>query len=150
MSPLAWFPIFLVVLKDAPQAAIWVIAITALWPIVINTAAGASSIPADQRHVAEVFRFGRGAYLRHVLVPNSLPSIVTGLRVSMGIAWMVIVAVEMLAGGTGIGWFVWNSYNALDLSRVLSAIVVIGTVGLVLDAAFLRLSHVVAIEEPAP
>src|SRR5207253_11209530 len=87
VSPLAWFPIWLVILKDAPTAAIWVIFITALWPIVINTAAGAASVPEDQRNVARVFRFGRWQYVRHVLVPHSLPSIVTGLRLAIGVAW---------------------------------------------------------------
>jgi nitrate/nitrite transport system permease protein len=147
VSPLAWFPIWLVILKDAPTAAIWVIFITALWPIVINTAAGAASVPEDQRNVARVFRFGRWQYIRHVLVPHSLPSVVTGLRLSMGVAWMVIVAVEMLSGGVGIGFFVWDAYNALNLSKVIAAIVLIGAVGVVLDLLFLRLARAVAIEE---
>lgn len=147
VSPLAWFPIWLVILKDAPNAAIWVIFITALWPIVINTAAGAASVPIDQRNVARVFRFNRRQYVRHVLVPHSLPSIVTGLRLSMGVAWMVIVAVEMLSGGVGVGFFVWDSYNALNLSKVIAAIILIGAVGVVLDVLFLRLARSVAIEE---
>jgi nitrate/nitrite transport system permease protein len=141
VSPLAWFPICLVVLRDAPRAAIWVIFITALWPIVLNTAAGARSVPADQLHVARVFRFGRVSFVRHILLPNTIPSLITGLRLAMGTAWMVIVAVEMLAGGTGIGFFVWDSYNALDLSRVVCAIVLIGLVGLCIDALFLRLAR---------
>jgi nitrate/nitrite transport system permease protein len=150
VSPLAWFPIWLVILKDAPTAAIWVIFITALWPIVINTAAGAASVPEDQRNVARVFRFGRWQYVRHVLVPHSLPSVVTGLRLSMGVAWMVIVAVEMLSGGVGIGFFVWDAYNALNLSKVIAAIILIGAVGVVLDLLFLRLARAVAIEEVSP
>lgn len=145
VSPLAWFPIWLTMFRDAPQAAMWTIFLTALWPIVLNTAAGASSVPVDQRNVASVFRFGRVAYLRHVLVPHSLPSIVTGLRLSMGIAWMVIVAVEMLSGGVGIGFFVWDSYNALNLAKVICAIGMIGTVGLLLDALFLRLGKAVEV-----
>ncbi|MGH9224686.1 MAG: nitrate ABC transporter permease, partial [Acidimicrobiales bacterium] len=146
VSPLAWFPIWLVILKDAPKAAVWVIFITALWPIVLNTAAGAAAIPKDHRNVARVFKFGRLAYVRHVLLPDSLPAIVTGLRQSMGVAWMVIVAVEMLSGGTGIGFFIWDSYNALNLSKVISALLVIGAVGLVLDLLFLRLGRAVAVE----
>lgn len=146
VSPLAWFPIWLVILKDAPKAAVWVIFITALWPIVLNTAAGAGAVPRDHRNVARVFRFGRVAYVRHVLLPDSLPSIVTGLRQSMGVAWMVIVAVEMLSGGTGIGFFIWDSYNALNLSKVISALLVVGAVGLVLDLLFLRLGKAVAVE----
>lgn len=147
VSPLAWFPLWLVALKDAPQAAIWVIFITALWPIVLNTAAGAGSIPKDQRNIAKVFKFSRTAYVRHILIPNSLPSIVTGLRLSMGVSWLVIVAVEMLSGGVGIGFFVWDSYNALNLARVCAAIVLIGVIGVILDVAFLRLNKAVSLPE---
>jgi nitrate/nitrite transport system permease protein len=147
VSPLAWFPIWLVAFKNAPHAAVWVIFITSLWPIVLNTAAGASSIPKDQRNVAKVFRLRRGAYVRHVMIPHTLPSIVTGLRLSMGVAWMVIVAVEMLSGGVGIGDYVWVAYNALNLAKVVSAILLIGIVGLALDALFLRLGKAVALEE---
>lgn len=150
VSPLAWYPIWLVVLKDVPQAGVWVIFITALWPIVLNTAAGVAAVPQDHRDVARVFRFGRVAYLRQVLVPDSLPSIVTGLRVSMGIAWMVIVAVEMLSGGVGIGAYVWTEYNALDLAHVICAILLIGLVGLALDLLFLRLARSVAHQEAQP
>jgi nitrate/nitrite transport system permease protein len=149
VSPLAWFPIWLVIFSDSGRAAIWVIFITSLWPTVLSTAAAAAAIPSDQRAVARVFRFGKVAYLRHVLIPNSLPSIVTGMRVSMGIAWMVIVAVEMLAsGGVGIGAYVWEQYNALNLTSMIAAIVLIGIVGFVLDLVFLRLARAVAIEEP--
>jgi nitrate/nitrite transport system permease protein len=150
VSPLAWFPIWLVVFKDAGQAAIWVIFVTALWPTVVNTASGVAAIPADHRNVAKVFRFGRLASLRHIVLPGAMPSIVTGLRLSMGTAWMVIVAVEMLSGGVGVGFFVWDSYNALSLSRVIAAIVFIGVIGVVLDLLFLRLAKAVAIEEVHP
>jgi len=146
VSPLAWYPIWLVVFKDPPPAAIFVIFITALWPTLISTAAGLAEIPPDQRNVARVFRFGRFAYLRHVLVPNALPSIITGLRVSMGIGWMVIVAVEMLSGNTGIGYFVWDSYNTGRLDLVIAAIVLIGLIGFVIDSALLWLSRRFAIE----
>jgi len=147
VSPLAWFPIWLVVFANAPKAAIFVIFITALWPTLINTAAGAQSVPQDQRNVARVFKFGRLAYLRHVLLPHALPEIVTGLRLSMGLAWVVIVAVEMLANGTGIGSFVWIAYNAGDLPSVAAGILVIGGVGIVLDLVFLKLQRLVAVEE---
>jgi nitrate/nitrite transport system permease protein len=147
VSPLAWFPIWLVAFKNAPHAAVWVIFITALWPIVLNTASGAASIPKDQRNVAKVFRLKPFAYVRHVLLPHTMPSIVTGLRLSMGVAWMVIVAVEMLSGGVGIGDYVWVAYNALNLAKVISAIVLIGLVGLALDAVFLRLGKFVSLEE---
>lgn len=141
VSPLAWFPIGLVVLKDVGNAAVFVIFITSLWPTVVNTAAGAASVPIDQRNVARVFHFSRSSYVRHVVVPHSLPSIITGMRLSMGIAWMVIVAAEMLSGNTGIGYFVWNSYNGGSLANVIAAIVLIGGVGVVLDSAFMRLGR---------
>lgn len=147
VSPLAWFPILLVVTKNPGKAAVLVIFVTALWPTVLNTAAGAAAIPRDQRNVALVFQFGRLAYLRHVLLPNALPSVVTGLRQSMGIAWMVIVAVEMLSGGAGIGSFVWESYNTDNLAAVTAAILIIGALGLLLDFVFLRLGRLVALEE---
>jgi nitrate/nitrite transport system permease protein len=143
VSPLAWFPIWLVAFSDAKKAAVFVIFITALWPIVVNSAAGAAAVPQDHRNVARVFRFGRIAYVRHVLVPDALPNIVTGLRLSMGVAWMVIVAVEMLSGGTGIGFYVWDAYNASNLAGVTAAIVLIGVVGLALDLLFLRLATLV-------
>ena len=146
VSPLAWFPIWLTVSKDAGQASIMVIFTTALWPTVINTAAGASAIPSEQRDVARVFRFGKVAYLRHVLIPNALPGMVTGMRLSMGIAWMVIVAVEMLSGGAGIGFFVWDSYNAGSLAAVTAAILLIGVVGVILDASFQRLNRRLTLE----
>ena len=141
VSPLAWFPVWLAITKDAPQAAVVVIFLTALWPVVVNAAAGAADVPVEQRNVARVFKFGRLAYVRHVLVPNALPSTITGLRLSMGTAWMVIVAVEMLSGSTGIGFFVWDSYNAGHLASVGAAIVLIGVVGLLLDHVFVRLSR---------
>jgi nitrate/nitrite transport system permease protein len=136
ISPLAWFPLGLVVLKDSPGAAVFVIFVTALWPTVLNTAAGAASVPLDQRNVAKVFQFGRLAYWRHVMIPHAVPSIVTGLRLSMGTAWMVIVAAEMLSGGSGIGFFVWDSYNGGNLSAVIAAVIVIGVVGVMLDHVF--------------
>jgi nitrate/nitrite transport system permease protein len=139
VSPLAWFPIGLVVFHRAPTAAVFVIFITALWPTVINTAFGVANVPEDHRNVARVFKFSRYKYVRHVLAPHSLPSIITGMRISMGIAWLVIVAVEMLAGGTGIGFFVWDSYNADNMSQVISAIFLIGAVGVGLDVLFNRL-----------
>jgi nitrate/nitrite transport system permease protein len=146
VSPLAWFPIWLTVSKDAGVASILVIFVTALWPTVINTAAAAASVPPEQRDVARVFRFGRLTYLRHVLIPNALPGIVTGMRLSMGIAWMVIVAVEMLSGGAGIGFFVWDQYNAGSLASVTAAILLIGAVGVALDATFQRLNRRVTLE----
>ncbi|MDF2648015.1 MAG: ntrB [Paenibacillus sp.] len=136
VSPLAWFPIGLAVFHSVGPATIFIIFITSLWPTVVNTALGVASVPKDHRNVAAVFRFSKWKYLTKVLIPFSLPYILTGLRLSLGIAWMVIVAAEMLSGGTGIGFFVWDSWNALSLERVISAIVLIGLVGLVLDRGF--------------
>jgi len=141
VSPLAWFPIGLVVFKSAPTASVFVILVTALWPTVINTAFGVASVPEDHKNVARVFRFSRFKYVRHVLAPYSLPSIVTGMRISMGIAWLVIVAVEMMSGTSGIGFFVWDSYNGGALDRVVAAIFLIGGVGIVLDLFFNKLQQ---------
>jgi nitrate/nitrite transport system permease protein len=140
VSPLAWFPIGLVVFQSAPSAAVFIICVTSLWPTMINTAFGAGSLPREHRDVARVFQFSRSRYFLRVLLPYSLPYILTGMRLSMGIAWMVIVAGEMLSGGTGIGFFIWDSWNALSLERVISAIVLIGCVGLLLDRAFAMLT----------
>ncbi len=147
VSPLAWFPIWLVAFQNGSRAAIFVIFITALWPTLLNTASGAHSVPRDQRNVARVFKFGRFAYLRHVLMPHSMASIVTGLRLSMGLAWVVIVAVEMLSSTPGIGSFVWIAYNAGDYPEIAAGILVIGVVGLIIDSAFLRLQKAVTIQE---
>lgn len=136
VSPLAWFPIGLVALQSAPHAAVFVVFITSLWPTVVNTAVGVASVPRSYRDLARVFEFSRAQYLTRVLLPYSLSHILTGLRLSMGIAWLVIVAAEMLSGGTGIGFFVWDSWNALSLERVISAILLIGVVGLILDRVF--------------
>lgn len=136
VSPLAWFPLGLVALQSAPHAAVFVVFITSLWPTVVNTAVGVASVPKSYRDMARVFEFSSAQYVTRVLLPYSLPYILTGLRLSMGIAWLVIVAAEMLSGGTGIGFFVWDAWNALSLERVVSAILIIGVVGLLLDRAF--------------
>ncbi len=133
VSPLAWYPIGLAAYKSTGDAVIFALVITSLWPTLINTMFGVASLPKDYRNVARVFQFSPWKYVFKVVLPYSLPHILTGLRLSMGIAWMVIVAAEMLAGGTGIGFFVWDSWNALSLPRVMSAILIIGVVGLLLD-----------------
>ncbi len=136
VSPLAWFPIGLLVFQSAPDAVVFIIAITSLWPTMLNTAFGVSSVPAAHKDVARVFQFSRAKYLTRVVLPYSLPHTLTGMRLSMGIAWMVIVAGEMLSGSTGIGFFIWDSWNALSVERVISAILLIGLVGLILDRGF--------------
>jgi nitrate/nitrite transport system permease protein len=136
VSPLAWFPIGLVAFQSASSATVFIIFITSLWPTLINTAFGVSSIPDDHKNVAKAFGFSRWKYLTKVLLPFSLPHIITGLRLSISVAWLVIVAGEMLSGGIGIGFFVWDSWNALSLEKVISAILIIGVVGLILDRIF--------------
>ena len=136
VSPLAWFPIGLVAFQSASDATVFIIVITSLWPTLINTAFGVASIPDDHKNVSKAFGFSRWKYLTKVLIPYSLPHIITGLRLSIGVAWLVIVAGEMLSGGMGIGFFVWDSWNALSLERVISAILIIGLVGLLLDWGF--------------
>lgn len=136
VSPLAWFPIGLVAFESASKATIFIIFITSLWPTLINTAFGVSSIPDDHKNVAKAFGFSKWKYLTKVLIPFSLPHIITGLRLSIGVAWLVIVAGEMLSGGVGIGFFVWDSWNALSLEKVICAIIIIGLVGLILDRFF--------------
>lgn len=136
VSPLAWFPIGLATFQAAGNATIFMIFITSLWPAVINTALGVQSVPETYKQVAQVFRFSRFKYVTKVLLPYSMPYVLTGLRLSMGIAWLVIVAGEMLSGGTGIGFYIWDSWNALSLERVMSSILLIGIVGLLLDRGF--------------
>lgn len=133
VSPLAWYPIGLTILRDSPKAVIFAIVITSLWPTLINTMVAVSGLPDDFRNVARVFRFSPFQYVTKVVLPFALPQILTGLRLSMGIAWVVIVAGEMLAGGTGIGYFVWDSYNGGSMEKVISGILVIGIIGLLLD-----------------
>jgi nitrate/nitrite transport system permease protein len=136
VSPLAWFPLGLLAFKASEGATIFIIAITSLWPTLINTAFGVSSIPQDHKNVGKAFGFSRWKYIAKILIPYALPHIITGLRLSIGVAWMVIVAGEMLSGGIGIGFFVWDSWNGLNLEKILSAILIIGLVGLLLDKFF--------------
>lgn len=136
VSPLAWFPLGLLAFKAAEGATVFIIMITSLWPTLINTAFGVASLPDDHKNVGKAFGFSTWKYLTRIMLPFSIPHIITGLRLSIGVAWMVIVAGEMLSGGVGIGFFVWDSWNALSLERILVAILIIGTVGLLLDKAF--------------
>jgi len=133
VSPLAWLPIALAIFNLADPSAIFVIFITSLWPTIINTALGVSSVSKDYLDVARVLEMPRWRQITKVIWPASLPYIFTGLRISLGIAWLVIVAVEMLTGGVGIGFFVWDEWSRLNLSSVFLAILVIGLTGLLLD-----------------
>jgi nitrate/nitrite transport system permease protein len=144
VSPLAWFPIGLVVFKDTGMATIFIVFITSLWSTLINTSFGVASIPQDHKNVAKAFGFTKMRYLTKILIPYSLPHIITGLRLSISVAWLVIVAGEMLSGGAGIGFFVWDSWNALSLEKVISAIIIIGIVGLLFDKLFTYIENKVA------
>jgi nitrate/nitrite transport system permease protein len=135
VSPLAWLPISLAIFNLADPSAIFVIFITSLWPTIINTALGVSSINKDYIDVARVLEMPRWRQITKIILPASLPYIFTGLRISLGIAWLVIVAVEMLTGGVGIGFFVWDEWSRLNLNSVFLAVLVIGLTGLLLDYA---------------
>ncbi len=144
VSPLAWFPLGMIALSSAGGATIFMIIITSLWPTLINTAFGVASIPEDHKNVAKAFGFSLWKYITKIMIPYTLPHIFTGLKLSIGIAWMVIVAGEMLSGGNGLGFFAWESYNGGDLGRLLSAILVIGVVGIILDKLFTYLQEKVS------
>ena len=144
VSPLVWFPLALVAFKNiggVSSSTLFTIFVTSLWPTLINTAVGVSSLPADYRIVAKVFRFSRARYLRKILLPHTLPYVLTGLRLSMGTAWLVIVAAEMLSGDMGIGFFAWDAYNAGSYEKMIAAVAAIGGVGLALDRGFSALSR---------
>jgi nitrate/nitrite transport system permease protein len=143
VSPVAWLPIALAVFNLANPSAIFVIFITSLWPTVINTALGVSSVPQDYLNIGDVLEMPRWRQIFKIILPASLPYIFTGLRISLGIAWLVIVAVEMLTGGIGIGFFVWDEWNRLSLSSVFLAVIVIGLTGLVLDLLLTKIQQMV-------
>ncbi|MEJ6483174.1 nitrate ABC transporter permease [Nostoc punctiforme UO1] len=143
VSPLAWLPIALAIFNLADPSAIFVIFITSLWPTIINTALGVSSVPKDYLDVAQVLEMPRWRRINKIIWPASLPYIFTGLRISLGIAWLVIVAVEMLTGGIGIGFFVWDEWSRLNLSSVFLAVFIIGLTGLILDYAVGKLEELV-------
>ncbi|GCL41107.1 nitrate ABC transporter permease [Anabaena sp. FACHB-1250] len=143
VSPLAWLPISLSLFNLADPSAIFVIFITSLWPTIINTALGVSSVPKDYLDVAQVLEMPRWRQITKIILPASLPYIFTGLRISLGIAWLVIVAVEMLTGGIGIGFFVWDEWSRLNLSSVFLAVFIIGLTGLILDYAVGKIQELV-------
>ncbi|WP_309738550.1 MULTISPECIES: nitrate ABC transporter permease [unclassified Chamaesiphon] len=142
VSPLVWLPIALAIFNAAEPSAIFVIFITSLWSTIINTAEGVRNVPKEYLEVAQVLEMPRWKQLVKIVLPASLPYIFTGLRISMGIAWLVIVAVEMLTGGVGIGFFVWDEWNRLNVSSVFLAVFVIGLTGLILDYALAKLQTI--------
>jgi len=147
ISPLAWMPIALYTIKDSSISGVFVIFICSVWPMLINTAFGVAGVRREWLNVAKTLEVKPMRLALEVILPAAAPTILTGMRISMGIAWLVIVAAEMLVGGTGIGYFVWNEWNNLSLPNVLFAIGVIGVVGMGLDAAFARLQRAVTYAE---
>ena len=133
VPPLAWLPISLAAFRDSNPSAIFVIFITAVWPIIINTAVGVRNIPQDYRNVAQVLRLNSAEFFWRITIPSAAPYIFTGLRIGIGLSWLAIVAAEMLTGGVGIGFFIWDAWNSSRLSDIVVALVYIGIVGFVLD-----------------
>ncbi len=141
VSPLAWLPIGLLVFKAANPAAIWVIFISAIWPMIINTAVGVSKVPQDYMNVAKVLNLSEWKIITKILFPSVLPYMMTGVRLSIGVAWLVIVAAEMLTGGVGIGFWVWDEWNNLNVEHIIIAIFVVGIVGLLLEQGLLLIAR---------
>lgn len=147
VSPLAWLPIGLLVFKAANPAAIWAIFICSIWPMIINTAVGVQRVPQDYMNVARVLNLSEWKIFTKILLPSVLPYMLTGVRLAIGTAWLVIVAAEMLTGGVGIGFWVWDEWNNLNVPHILIAIIIIGVVGLALEQALVALARAVTYEE---
>jgi nitrate/nitrite transport system permease protein len=147
ISPLAWMPLALFVIKDSEQSAIFVIFICSIWPMLINTAFGVANVRKDWIRVAQTHELSALKTALSVILPAAAPTILTGMRISIGIAWLVIVAAEMLVGGTGIGYYVWNEWNNLDLNSVIFSIFMIGFVGMLLDMSLSAVSRLVQYQE---
>ncbi|MDP9940665.1 nitrate ABC transporter permease [Ectopseudomonas alcaliphila] len=140
VSPLAWLPIGLLVFEAAGPASIWVIFISSIWPIILNTAAGVASVPQDYLNVARVLKLSEFKVLTRILFPAVLPHLMTGIRLAIGVAWLVIVAAEMLTGGIGLGFWVWDEWNNLNVEHILIAIIIVGLVGLALEQMLLLIA----------
>ncbi|MGH8750551.1 MAG: nitrate ABC transporter permease [Burkholderiales bacterium] len=147
ISPLAWMPLALYTIKDSGTSAIFVIFICSLWPMLINTAFGVASVRKEWLNVARTLEVKPLRTAFTVILPAAAPTILTGMRISIGIAWLVIVAAEMLVGGTGIGYFVWNEWNNLSITNIICAILVIGLIGMLLDLILSRLTRLVTYRE---
>jgi nitrate/nitrite transport system permease protein len=147
VSPLAWLPIGLLVFKGANPAAIWTIFICSIWPMVINTAVGVQRVPQDYMNVARVLNLSEWKIVTKILFPSVLPYMLTGVRLAVGTAWLVIVAAEMLTGGVGIGFWVWDEWNNLNVTNIIVAIFVIGIVGLVLEYTLIKIATAFTFEE---
>ena len=147
VSPLAWLPIGLLVFKGANPAAIWTIFICSIWPMIINTAVGVQRVPQDYMNVARVLNLSEWKIFTKILFPAVLPYMLTGVRLAVGTAWLVIVAAEMLTGGVGIGFWVWDEWNNLNVKNIIIAIFVIGIVGLLLEFALIKLATAFTFDE---
>ena len=147
VSPLAWMPLALYTIKDSAISSIFVIFICSVWPMLLNTAFGVASVRREWLNVAKTLEMSPARTAWRVILPAAAPTILTGMRISIGIAWLVIVAAEMLVGGTGIGYFVWNEWNNLSITNVIIAILVIGLVGMVLDQLLARVGRLVTFPE---
>ena len=147
ISPLAWMPLALYTIKDSGLSSIFVIFICSLWPMMINTAFGVASVRREWLNVAKTLEVGIFRRAFTIILPAAAPTILTGMRISIGIAWLVIVAAEMLVGGTGIGYFVWNEWNNLSITNVINAILLIGLVGMLLDQILARATKLVTFPE---
>ena len=143
VPPLAWLPISLAAFRDANPSAIFVIFVTAIWPIIINTATGIRNIPQDYRNVAAVLRLNQVEFFWRVMIPSAAPYIFTGLKIGIGLSWLAIVAAEMLTGGVGIGFFIWDAWNSSRLSDIIVALAYIGLVGFMLDRLVAAVGHFV-------
>ncbi len=133
VPPLAWLPLSLAAFRDAQPSAIFVIFITAIWPVIINTAVGVRNVPQDYRNVARVIRLRGVPFFTKIILPSAAPYIFTGLRIGVGLSWLAIVAAEMLIGGVGIGFFIWDAWNSSNISDIIVALIYVGLVGFVLD-----------------
>jgi len=144
VPPLAWLPISLAAFKEATPSAIFVIYITSIWPIILNTAMGVRQIPEDYRNIARVLRLNGLEYFFRIMLPASVPFIFTGLRIGIGLSWLAIVAAEMLVGGVGIGFFIWDSWNSSLLSEIILALIYVGLIGFMLDRFILLIGRLIA------
>jgi len=147
VPPLAWLPISLAAFQQAGPSAIFVIFITAIWPIIINTTEGVRQIPQDYNNVAKVLKLSKPTYFFKILFPATVPYIFTGLRIGIGLSWLAIVAAEMLIGGVGIGFFIWDAWNSSRISDIIIAIIYVGVVGLLLDRLIVFVGGLVLPEE---
>ena len=143
VPPLAWLPLSLAAFRDGQPSAIFVIFITAIWPVIINTAVGIRNIPQDYRNVAAVLRLNHFEFFYKIMVPAAAPYIFTGLRIGIGLSWLAIVAAEMLIGGVGIGFFIWDAWNSSHISEIILALIYVGLIGFVLDRIVAAVSTVI-------